>query len=76
MIYLPKSVLHRMKVHEYLRTLDFEDLKGNPVCTRCERVALRDEGWSEDRIGHCPACGHRGVMEVTLHEYAEKMMYR
>ena len=74
-IYLPRNVAERIKRHEYLKSVNIEELGDNPVCTRCERVALRDEGWTKDKIGHCPSCGHRGVMRVTLREYAEKCLY-
>lgn len=75
-IYLPRNVAERIKQHEYLRSIDTEKLKDNPVCPRCERVALRDEGWSEKKIGRCPQCGYRGVMRVTLAEYLEKKLYK
>ena len=75
-IYLPRNVAARIKQHEYLKSLDIDKLGDNPVCPRCERVALRDAGWSRDRIGQCPQCGYRGVMRVTLREYAEKQLYK
>ena len=49
MIYLPRNVARRIKAHEYLRGIDIEKLKDNPVCPRCERVALRDTGYAENR---------------------------
>lgn len=76
MIYLPRNVARRIKAHEYLRGIDIEKLKDNPVCPRCERVALRDTGYAENRTAQCPHCGYRGPMPVTLREYAEKMMYK
>lgn len=76
MIYLPRNVARRIKAHEYLRGIDIEKLKDNPVCPRCERVALRDTGYTENRTAQCPHCGYRGSMPVTLREYAEKMMYK
>ena len=75
-IYLPKNVAARIRQHEYLKSLDIEKLGDNPVCPRCERVALRDTGWSTDKIGRCPQCGYRGRMTVTLREYAEKHLYK
>ena len=76
MIYLPKNVANRIKIHEYLQSLDFEQLGENPMCPKCERVALRDIGYSEDKIGQCPACGYRGKMDVTLNEYARRQLYK
>ena len=76
MIYLPPNVANRIKIHAYLKSLDFEELGENPMCPKCERVALRDTGYTKDKIGHCPACGYRGKMLVTLNEYAKKKLYR
>lgn len=76
MIYLPQSVYKRIKTHEYLKSIDIEKLSDNPVCPRCERVAMRDIGYAEKRIARCPHCGHHGVMRVTLREYADRMMYK
>ena len=75
-IWLPENVVKRIKAHEYIRSLDFETLKDNPMCTKCERVALRDKGYIEKNIGRCPHCGHIGPMTVTLKVYAEKCMYK
>lgn len=75
-IFLPVNVAQRIKTHEYVKALNVESLKDNPVCPKCERIALRDEGWTDERIGHCPHCGYKGVMEVTLKEYAEQKLYR
>ena len=75
-IYLPPSVYRRIKKHEYLNGLDIEKLKDNPVCPRCERVALRDIGYSKGKIATCPHCGYKGVMNTTLKEYAEGELYR
>ncbi len=76
MIFLPQNVANRIKIHKYLSTLNFEELGNNPMCPRCERVALRDIGYSKDKTGHCPACGFKGRMEVTLNEYAKRKLYR
>lgn len=76
MILLPKNVAERIAQHEYIKALDFEVLKDNPMCPRCERVALRAEGYSEGKTAHCPACGYHGRAEVTLKEYAENEMWR
>ena len=76
MIYLPDNVLNRIKIHKYLQSLDFEQLGENPMCPKCERVALRDIGYSEDKIGQCPSCGYRGRMETTLNEYARRQLYK
>ncbi len=75
-IYLPDNVARRIKKHEYLKSLDIERLRDNPVCPRCERVALRDIGYTKGKIASCPHCGYRGVMNVTLGEYAEKELYK
>lgn len=75
-IYLPQNVVKRMRQHAYLKSIDIEKLKDNPVCPRCERAALRDKGWSENRIGHCPYCGHRGYMPKTVGAYAAEKLYR
>lgn len=76
MIYLPANVAKRIKAHDYIKTLDFEKLKNNPICPRCERVALRTEGWTDNRIAECPHCHYKGRMTVTLQEYADKMLYK
>lgn len=75
-IYLPRAVARHMRRHAYLQSIDIEKLRDNPVCPRCERAALRDKGWADAKIGHCPYCGHRGPMPMTVKEYAEKQMYR
>lgn len=75
-IYLPQNVVKHLRRHAYLQSIDLDKLRDNPVCPRCERAALRDVGWSEDRIGHCPYCGYRGRMPVTVGEYAQKELYK
>ena len=75
-IYLPTHVARRMRRHAYLQSIDIEKLRDNPVCPRCERAALRDRGWAEEKIGHCPYCGHRGPMPITVGEYAENKLYK
>ena len=75
-ILLPKNVAERIKIHEYLRSLDFDELGENPICPRCERVALRDIGWTKGKIGTCPACGYTGRMDTTLNEYAKMKLYK
>lgn len=75
-IYLPPNVYGRIKKHEYLKGIDIEKLGDNPICPRCERVALRDVGYTKGKIATCPHCGFKGVMNVTLREYAEKHLYR
>jgi len=75
-IYLPRNVYKRIKMHEFINKIDVEKLRDNPVCPKCERVALRDIGYSKEKIATCPHCGYKGVMSVTLKEYAEKQMYR
>lgn len=75
-ILLPKNVAERIKIHEYLRSLDFDELGDNPICPKCERVACRDIGWTDKKIGTCPACGYHGRMPVTLNEYARLKLYK
>ena len=75
-IYLPPSVYRRILKHEYLKGLDIEKAKNNPVCPRCERVALRDKGYTENKIARCPHCGYHGRMDTTLAEYLGKEMYK
>ena len=75
-VYLPPVVARRVKAHEYLKTLDFAELADNPMCPRCERVACRDEGYSDNKNSRCPYCGAVGTMPVTLREYAAKVMYK
>lgn len=75
-IILPRNVAERIKIHEYLRSLDFDELGDNPMCPRCERVACKDIGWTENKIGTCPQCGYTGRMPVTLKEYAAMKMYK
>ena len=76
MIYLPANVAKRIKAHDYIKQLDFDKLKDNPICPRCERVALRTEGWSTNNIAECPSCHYKGRMTVTLEEYANRMLYK
>ena len=75
-IYLPDNVARRIKKHEYLKSLDIERLRDNPVCPRCERVALRDIGYTKEKKSTCPHCGYRGRMETTLGEYAKRELYK
>lgn len=75
-IYLPKSVYQRILRHEYYKGLDIEKMGDNPVCPRCERVAMRDIGYAKNNVGRCPYCGFHGVMKTTLREYAEKGLYK
>lgn len=75
MIYLPTKVYKQIKTHEYLKSIDIDKLKDNPICPHCEKVAIRDIGYSEKRIARCPHCGYHGIMNVTLKEYAEKKLY-
>ena len=75
-IYLPISVANRIREHEYVKNLSCAETADNPICPKCERVALRDIGWQENSIGCCPHCGYRGKMEVTLREYAKNKLYK
>ena len=75
-IYLPKSVYQRVLRHEYYKGLDIEKMGDNPVCPRCERVAMRDIGYTKNKVGRCPYCGYRGAMPVTLREYAKNRLYK
>ena len=75
-IFLPPNVLKRIKKHEYLKGLDMEKLKDNPICPRCERVALRDIGYQSEKIATCPHCGYKGRMTTTLSQYAAGEFYK
>lgn len=48
----------------------------HPVCPACEKIALRDKGWSQNRKARCPACGWTGRATKLLNEYIEDQMYR
>lgn len=48
----------------------------HPICPRCEKIALRDNGWSKDRTCRCPSCGWKGRATVRLNEYIKEGMYR
>jgi hypothetical protein len=75
-IILPQNVANRIKIHAYLKSLDFDELGENPMWPRCERVALRDIGYTENKTGQCPACGYKGRMDTTLNEYARRKLYK
>lgn len=48
----------------------------HPICPRCERIALRDVGWSTNRMCRCPACGWSGQASVLMKEYVNQGLYR
>lgn len=48
----------------------------HPVCPHCEKIALRDQGWIENRKARCPACGWSGRADKLLNEYLEGNLYR
>ena len=48
----------------------------HPICPRCERVALRDKGWTQNRKARCPSCGWSGRATILLNEYVEQQLYR
>lgn len=48
----------------------------HPVCPRCERIALRDIGWTENRKARCPACGWSGRATHLMKEYVQQGLYR
>ena len=75
-IFLPPNVLRRIKKHEYLKGLDIEKLGDNPICPKCERVALRDIGYQSGKIATCPHCGYKGRMDTTLKEYSQRELYK
>jgi hypothetical protein len=57
---------------------DFEALgaiKMRPVCPRCERWAMRDRGWRDRSLAHCPYCGWRGKT-ICLKDYLKRKMYK
>lgn len=76
-ILLPESVVRNiLGKSKMMRGMTVDGSGGNPVCPRCERVALRDIGYSKDKTAQCPHCGYKGKMNVTLSEYANKRLYR
>ena len=48
----------------------------HPICPSCEKIALRDKGWSTNRIARCPACGYHGVSNMRLQAYVNQGLYR
>ena len=76
MILLPVNVVKRIRKNEYLKGLNVQKLRDNPVCPRCEHVALRDIGYTKNKTATCTHCGYHGRMEYTLEEYAKRKMYR
>ena len=76
-ILLPQSVVSRiMGNSRMMRGMSVAGSGDSPVCPKCERVALRDIGYTENKIAQCPHCGYRGRMEVTLAEYSRKKLYK
>lgn len=65
------------------RPKDFAHSVGNvkeviehPICNRCERVALRHQGWRDSRRYRCPHCGDEGYAEKLLRGYLKEKLYR
>jgi ribosomal protein L37AE/L43A len=76
-ILLPESVIRNiMGKSNMMRDMTADKARDNPVCPRCERVALRDVGYTENRTAQCPHCGYKGKMEVTLSQYTGKKLYK
>ena len=76
-ILLPQSVIRNILRENALtqgKTLD--NSKDSPICPRCEGVALRDIGYSENRIGRCPHCGFHGRMDTTVREYIQSGAFK
>ncbi len=48
----------------------------NPICPRCEKIALRHKGWTQNRTARCPSCGWTGRAPVLLREYKKEKMWR
>lgn len=42
-----------------------------PICPKCERIGLRDKGWSEKMIMSCPHCGYHGATDTVYSEYVK-----
>lgn len=47
-----------------------------PVCPKCERVGLRDKGWTDHKIMKCPHCGYSGKASHVLMEYIKDELYK
>jgi len=52
------------------------EMKDNPVCPKCERIALRDIGWSTERRARCPHCGWNGKADTLFETYIKQGMWR
>jgi Zn ribbon nucleic-acid-binding protein len=52
------------------------DLYALPVCPRCEKLGLRDQGWRVNRIMSCPDCGYHGPTTKTYGEFLEEALYK
>lgn len=48
----------------------------HPICPKCEKIALRHIGWTENRTARCPACGWTGRAPVLLREYTRDKLWR
>jgi len=46
-----------------------------PICPKCERIGLRDKGWTKDRIMTCPYCGYNGTTDIVYSEYKKDKNY-
>jgi hypothetical protein len=47
-----------------------------PICPKCERIGLRDRGWSTHKIMSCPHCGYHGKATHALSTYLKEGCYR
>lgn len=76
----PQEVLKRASSHPWIlegvKPKDIpKEYREHPICPSCERIALRDKGWKEERWAQCPSCHRRFKAEKTLHEYIEEKLY-
>lgn len=76
----PQDVLRHATDHPWLLDgVQPKDIpktyRDHPICPSCERIALRDKGWREERWAQCPHCHRRFKAEVTLQEYIEQKLY-
>jgi hypothetical protein len=50
-------------------------LRDLPICPRCERIGLRDKGWSEKHIMTCPQCGYSGPTTKTYGDFISELLF-
>jgi len=47
-----------------------------PICPKCERIGLRDKGWSLYKTMCCPHCGYKGRATHQLSAYINEDLYK